>query len=257
MLAILAFVAAQAASPAIDARRIALSAPQAIAQIDTSRMKGDLSRLAWSPDGSEFYIQTIERDRSGGIKSMSHYVASATSKNLKSIDQEPPWASKYWSWKSGQTSPGAAAFKIVIDGPRREAVRATAAPTGGALAKGGGADPLAGTTVADVASAADQTQVKTIYALKLNGETLGEWVNEPVSPGVNYTWAPAPLHMIAFARREGGPLVLFDDAGQKQELSAAKSAFLPAWSDDGKRIAWLEKKDKKKYDLTIAEVSAR
>jgi hypothetical protein len=63
--------------------------------------------------------------------------------------------------------------------------------------------------------------------------------------------------MIAFARRDGGPLIVFDDAGQKQELTAAKSAFLPAWSDDGKQIAWLERKDKKKYDLTIADVSGR
>jgi hypothetical protein len=257
MLAILAFVAVQAASPAPDARQIALSPPRAIAQIDISRMKGDLSRLAWSPDGSEFYLQTIERDRRGNIRSTNHYVVSAASTNLKSIDQEPSWASRYWSWKSGQASPGDAAFKIVVDGPRRETVRATAAPTGGALAKGGGADPLAGTTVADVASAAEQTQVKTIYALKLKSETIGEWVNEPVNPGVNYTWAPAPLRIIAFARRDGGPLTVFDDAGQKQELAVAKSAFLPAWSDDGRRIAWLERKDRKKYDLTIADVSVR
>jgi hypothetical protein len=155
-----------------------------------------------------------------------------------------------------QASPAAAAF-IVVDGPRVETVRATAAPTGGALAKGGGGDPLAGSTVGDVASAVDQSQTKTIYALKLKGETIGEWVNEPVSPGVTYTWAPAPLRVIAFARRDGGPLIVFDEAGQKQELTAAKSAFLPAWSDDGKRLAWLEKKDRKKFDLMIAEVSAR
>jgi Tol biopolymer transport system component len=257
VIALLAFVAIQAAAPALDARQITLAAPQVITQIDTGKMKGDLARFAWSPDGSEFYLQMVERDRGGNIKSATHYVVSAESKSTKRVDQEPPWASKYWSWKSGQASPGAAAFKIIVDGPRRETVRSTAAPTGGALAKGGGGDPLAGSTTADVASAADQTQVKTIYALKLKNETLGEWVNEPVTPGVNYSWAPAPLHMIVFAKREGGPLIVFDDAGQKQELSAAKSAFLPAWSDDGKRIAWLERRDRKKYDLTIAEVSAR
>jgi hypothetical protein len=257
MLAVLAFVAIQASSSALDAKQIALSPPLAVAEVDTGKMKGDLARLAWSPDGSEFYIQTIERDGRGNIRSARHYLVSAASRNLKSVDQEPPWAAKYWSWKSGQASPAATAFKIVVDGPRVETVRATAAPTGGALAKGGGADPLAGTTVADVASAAEQTQSKTIYALKLKGETIGEWVNEPVTPGVNYSWAPAPLRVIAFAKREGGPLIVFDEAGQKQELTAAKSAFLPAWSDDGKRLAWLEKKDRKKFELVIAEVSAR
>ncbi len=76
-------------------------------------------------------------------------------------------------------------------------------------------------------------------------------------PGANFSWAPAPLRAIVFAKRDGGPLIVLDDSGHKQELTGAKAATLPAWSDDGKRLAWLERKDKKKYDLMIAEVSPK
>jgi len=234
-----------------------LSAPQMVSEVDAGKLKGEPARLAWAPDGSELYLQTIERDGPGRVKSTKHYLVSVAAGTLKSVDQEPAWASKYWSWKSSQMSPGAPAFKIAVV-PRQETKRSTSAPTGGALAKGGGADPLAGTTVADVASANEQTQILTIYTLKLGGETLGEWVNEPVTPGANFSWAPAPMHAIVFAKRDGGPLIVLDDSGHKQELSGAKAATLPAWSDDGKRLAWLERKDKKKkYELMIAEVSAK
>src|SRR5262245_30375887 len=126
------------ATGAADAQKMALSIAQPIVEVDAGKLKGDLARLAWSPDGSEFYIQTVERDSRFTIKSTKHYVVSASSKNPKSVDQEPAWASKYWTWKSAQASPAGAGFKIVVDGPRQETVRATSAPAGGALARGGG-----------------------------------------------------------------------------------------------------------------------
>jgi hypothetical protein len=149
-----------------------------------------------------------------------------------------------------------ATFKIEV-ASRQETKRSTAAPVGGALAKGGAADPAAGSTLQDVASAADTTQVQNIYSLKVKGETIGEWINEAVVPGVNFAWAPAPSALLIFAKREGGPLTVLDAAGRKQELAGAKAASLPAWSNDGMKLAWLERKDRKKFDLKIAEISSR
>ena len=65
------------------------------------------------------------------------------------------------------------------------------------------------------------------------------------------------MHAIAFAKRDGGPLIVLDENGRKQELNGTKTASLPAWSDDGKRIAWLERKERKKYDLMVAEIGPR
>jgi hypothetical protein len=236
------------------ASHLALAAPQPVADVDLGKLKGDLVRLAWSDDGSQFYVQTMERDRSGNIKALHHYLLSSS--GSKSVDQEPPWASKYWMWKSAQASPAAPSFKIEVS-ERTETKRSVSAPTGGVLARGGTADPGAGTTLGDVAAAADTTQTMRIFALKVKGETIGEWANEAVVPGVNYTWAPAPLQMLVFSKRDGGPLMIIDPAGQRQELSGAQAATLPAWSPDGKRLAWLERKDKRKYQLVVAEVSVQ
>jgi len=250
---LLAALLVQASTPA-DASQMTLGTALPVVEVDLGKLKGDLARLAWSPDGSEFYVQTIERDGRGNIKTSRHYILSTAAKAIKNLDQEPAWASKYWTWKSGQQSPASPAFKISVD-TKQESVRSTASPAGGALAKGGGGDPALGTTVAEAAAAADTTQLKTTYALRLKGETIGEWVNEAVIPGANFSWAPAPMSMIVFAKRDGGPLVVLDEAGRKKELAGAKAAVLPAWSTNGGQIAWLERKDKKKYQLMVADIS--
>jgi hypothetical protein len=236
-----------------DARQVNLANPQVIATLDSSRMKGDFVRLAWAPDGSEFYIQTVERDRRGVPKFARHYLISATEKAFKGIDGEPPWAPEYWQWKSARASPAAPAFSIEVH-ERNETKRAVSTPTGGALARGGPVDPSAGTTVFDAAAAADVSQRVKIFSLELKGETIGEWTNEVVVPGINFSWAPAPLELIVFAKRDGGPLTVLDGAGRKHELTGARAAMLPAWSDDGKRLAWLERKDRKQYALIVADV---
>jgi len=254
LLAVLAALILQSTGTPGDARQLSLGDPQVVGEVDTGKVKGDIVRLAWSADGSELYLQSIERDSHGAVKAAHHYSMPLAGKSLKSIDREPDWAAAYWTWKSGQASPAAASFKIAVDSERK-AVRATAAPMGGAMAKGGTPDGSLGTSVGDVASAADQTQMQQVYTLKIKSETIGVWTNEPVLPGVNFSWSPAPLRYLVFAKREGGPLALLDESGRKQDLKGAKAAFVPAWSNDGKRIAWLERKDKKKFDLTVAEVS--
>lgn len=253
----LIIVALLAQNPApLTAASVSLGPPQAVTELDTSKLKGDAAKLAWSPDLSELYVQMVERDRQGAVKSAKHYVVSVADHTMKAVDTEPPWAARYWAWKSGQASPGTGVLKIGVSS-RQETVRSTAAPVGGALAKGGLPDPSAGTTIEDAASVVDQTQKKTIYTLRVANQSLGDWVNEPVVPGVNFGWAPAPMNAIVFAKREGGPLIVVDAAGQKQELPGTKTALLPAWSGDGKRLAWLERVDKKKFEIRIAEITAK
>ncbi len=261
MIAALAVVAVlQAAPPPTDAARVALEAPQTVVALDTGKIKGEPVMLAWSPDGTELYLQSADRDRFGAVKSSRHYVVSIDGKSMKGVDQPPAWVQKYWTWKSAQVSPGAPSFKIDVD-QRQETVRSTSVPRGGELARGGvdtgGRGGEMGTASTDAASAAYQGQTVTVYTLKLRGETLGEWRNEAISPGLTFGWAPAPMKMIAFAKRDGGPITLLDDQGHKQELAGTKEAVLPAWSDDGARLAWLEKRDRKHYDLMVAGVAAR
>jgi hypothetical protein len=253
MFTTLAFALSFAFQAPMAADHVAISGPAAIVEIDTDKLKGEPARLAWSPDMKQMYLQMVERDGHGNVKAAKHYVVSLDGKSIKGIDQEPPWASKYWMWKSAQMSPAAAAFRIRVE-QRTETKRATAAPTGGDLARGANPDPASGSTLSDVASAANQAQIQTIYDLRLGDQLIGEWINEAVAPGTNFGWAPAPAHLIAFARRDGGPLVLLDDGGHKHEIAGTKSISLPAFSDDGMKLAWLTRKDKKHFVLTVGTV---
>jgi len=256
-LALPIFLHAQAAPMASSASRIALGTAQPIVEVDAGKLKGQPAILAWAPDASELYLQTVERDRRGAVTSTRHYVVNLAAKALKGVDEEPAWASKYWLWKSAQASPALSTFKIDIE-ERSETKRSTAAPMGGDLAKGGSSgDPNVGTTAGDAAAAAYGSQEQHIYALKTKGQTIGEWVNEPVSPGTNFGWAPAPSRLLVYARRDGGPLVVLDEQGGRQELAGARAALLPGWSNDGARIAWLERKGRNKFDLTVADLVSK
>jgi len=241
------------------ALQVSLAAPQPVVELDSGKLKGEVAQLAWSPDASEFYVQSVDRDRAGHVTGVRHFVVSISTKAIKSVDQQPAWASAYWTWKSAQAAPGQPSFKIDVT-QREETVRATSSPTGGALAKGGAADPTQGSTAEDVANAAYNTQHLLVSDLSVKGDVIGTWVNEPVIPGVSFGWAPQALHALAFTKRDkkdGGPIFVLDATGQKQELAGARNALLPAWSDDGKRLAWLERKDRKHFELMIADVSVQ
>ena len=106
-----------------------------------------------------------------------------------------------------------------------------------------------------MAGASLKSQIQTVYTLRVKGESLGEWINEAVVPGVNFGWAPAPAALLAYTKRTGGPIVVLDEQGHKQELSGPKDAIVPAWSENGARMAWVERVDRKKLNVMVADIS--
>jgi hypothetical protein len=244
-------------SPA-DASKLKLSAPAAIVEFDTGKLKGVLFRLAWSPDGQQIYLQTIERDRAGNITTARHYLLGVNGEAPKHVDQEPAWSAAYWDWKSSQAAPGLPSFKIAVE-EQRKRVNTTSTPMGGDLAKGGlegsGAmAPVGGGAVGDAMSAAMQGQMANYYTLKLKSEVVGEFVNALPNFGLAFGWGPTGSGLIAYSNRDGR-IVIMDDQGRKQEISSSKSTLFPAWTEDGKRLAYLERSGKNKVALQVVDVT--
>ena len=245
-------------SPAVDASKLKLSAPAPIVEFDAKKLKGVLFRLAWSPDAQQIYLQTIERDRAGNIATAHHYLMGLSGEAPKRVDQEPAWAAPYWDWKSSQAAPGLPSFKIAVE-EKRKRVNTTSTPMGGDLAKGGlegsGAmAPVGGGAVGDAVSAVAQGQMATYYTLTLKSEVIGEFVNGLPNFGLAFGWGPAGSGLIAFSNRDGA-VVIMDDQGRKQEISSSKSTLFPAWTQDGKRLAYLQRTGKDKVALHVVDVT--
>jgi hypothetical protein len=247
MLALLAISLIAAGVPT-DAPSITFSEPVRIVEVDTGKLKGDLFRLAWSSDARQMYLQTIERDKAGALKEAHHYVLALDGTAPKRVDQEPEWAAAYWARKSAQAAPARPTFRIVVE-DRQQRLTSTATPRGGDLARGA-PDGSGGT--GDL-SAAAQSQMAHYYTLRLKGEVIGEFINEVAVPGLTFGWGPEASGLIAFANQDGR-LVVMDEQGRKQQVPASKAAVLPAWTDDGTRLAYFERAGKKTAILKVVEV---
>ena len=114
--------------------------------------------------------------------------------------------------------------------------------------------PVGGGAVGDAMSAAMQGQMANYYTLKLKSEVVGEFVNALPNFGLAFGWGPTGSGLIAFSNRDGR-IVIMDDQGRKQEISSSKSTLFPAWTADGKRLAYLERSGKNKVALQVVDVT--
>jgi hypothetical protein len=237
-------------APAAKAAQVSVPAP--VTTIDTGKLKGEPTQLAWSPDGTKLFLQTSERDAAGMTKNHRFFVMSAAYGQPSPVDAPPAWAAEYWAWKSGQFAPGSSTYGVDLKEEQRTSI-ATAAPMGGSLARGVPDGANSGTTADDVAMRAQQQQKQRVISLTVKGEIVGEFVGLQFLPGYTFSWSPASIAMIAYANASGR-LVLMDREGQKQAVDGTRNVILPAWSPDGSQVAFLQKSGKNKYELFIAGV---
>ena len=251
--AVVAAPALLAAQSPITAGSVTFGEPSKIAEIDTDRMKGQPSRLAWSPDGSQLYVQMLEGPFQAPTK-LTHHTFTIKDGKKKDLQGEPEWVSPYWTAKSGQASPDSPSFKIDLKSEVRTE-RTVSAPMGGELARGGTSGSGAGTgTGGDALAAAYNQQPVPVNTMLLHGEVIGEFVNSVIVPGLTFGWGPKGSHAIAYAAKNGR-VVLMDEKGNRQEIAGTKEALLPSWSPDGSKLAWLQKDGRKKYVLHVADVT--
>lgn len=243
-----------AAQGAMKVGSLAMSPATTIAEIDSDRIKGQPARMAWSPDGSELYVQMMEGQFGKPPSKLTHLVVNAASGERREVETEPEWVSEYWTAKSGQASPDAPTFKIDLKSETRSQ-KTVSAPMGGDLARGGGVGADGGSTSAgDALAAAYNKQAVPVNTMLLHGEIIGEYVNSVIVPGQTFGWGPKGTKVVAYSAHKSGRVVVMDDSGKKQEFESTKDTLFPAWSPDGRRIAWLQRDGRKTYILKVAKI---
>jgi hypothetical protein len=250
LILVSAFSAAAAAQAPLPVGKLEFSRPADLATLDMGQLKGEPARLAWSPDGSQFYLQSLEAFGRPDAAAF-HYLFDVATGSRTSLAAEPEWAATYWVAKSNQVSPDIPGHKIALESEQK-IERTTSVPRGGDLARGGSSTAM-GTSAEDAAMAANNRQAIMIHRMKLQGETVGEFETFIV-PGLTFGWGPEGTQVIAFAARGNGRVTVMDGTGRKQEVGGSKDALLPAWSPDASRLAWLQKDGRRKFVLRVVEV---
>jgi hypothetical protein len=237
-------------APGVDSLRFA--SPVTLTELDMRNLAGHPARLAWSPDGTQLYMQTLDGDFGKTSSTPHHYVIVARTGAIEPVAIEPEWAADSWVAKSGQRSNDNPPMKIELKIESRQE-RPTSIPQGGELARGG---TSAAMTDNDLISAIS-TETIGIIMLLLNGEVVGKFENTVLVPGLTYGWGPMGSRVIAFAAQKNGSIIVMDASGTKRTVAGSKNAILPAWSPDGDRLVWLQKAGRTTYALKVSRVSVR
>jgi hypothetical protein len=249
LLALSLFLQAPMPTRPLDVSTLVIGTPVTVADIDTGKLKGALRQLAWSPDLTQFYLQTTDSDGPGGT--VRHYLAAADGGAVVPAPSEPDWAIDYWRFKSDRYAPGLPSLVIGVD----QKMEVMKVGTGSAGAIEGG-NRAGGDTVmsANNIDREAQNQKQNVTRLTLLDETISEFVNQRVIPGLTFVWGPSGSGAIVFADSEGR-LVFLDQHKHKRVMIGSKDAVLPAWTTDGTRVAFLQKAGRKKYHLVTVTIA--
>jgi hypothetical protein len=210
------------------------------------KVKGELVALSWSNDSATLYLKAAEFDRWRNEKAQ-HYLVAASGGSLAPAEGTPLWAKAYWMWKSGSSAPGVPEMKFETEAQSQMATAVGTVRDGGLSQSRG--DPSRPQEAADYASV---QQVATV-TIKLKGMLISQSTNSTIAPGLLWGWAPAPVGALAFVDGKKR-LVLVDRTGATLVVPGATDALMPAWSPDGKRLAYLQKKDRKTYVMNVIEI---
>ena len=228
-------IAVQAPAPApVDVTKLTISAPATIRDLDVKGVRGVPTRMAWSPDDKWIYVRLSTFDRWSN-ETVRHLLVEVSGQRLEAIPDEPGWLPRYWNTKSAMASPVVPSWRIKVD-TRQETVRTANVPREGNIGMHG--DPTAGLDET-VKNAALSSQQASFQNYLLNGQVVAASVNGQVVPGRSFAWAPAPLPLFAYVN-DKGRLMVMNHAGRTREVKGPKKPLLPAWSESGQRLAWVQ-----------------
>lgn len=197
----------------LDIRSLTYTPPVALATLTQSVLHGRPVRLAWSRDGQQVYVMGL------GSKTEGHVLVSVPAGAITPVSNAPEWSRPYWSWKAGQKAPWLPSLAIKSETKRVTAFNST--------------DP--GNRQRAYAPSGTQS---TSNVLLLHGEVIAEANSGYVLPGFTFSWSPFAMGALAFATPRNR-LAIMDSEGRRTEVAGTRDVVLPAWSEDGARIAYV------------------
>jgi hypothetical protein len=224
---------------------LTLGQPVVWSNIDVGQLKGRPARLAWSEDRGELYLQMVEGHDVDHL-SWHHYLIQQ-GKPPRAISTQPQWVEPYWIWKSAKSFFGDPLMTITVDVSKTMLDNLN----GNAVNKATYLQPYVSGEALILSKQSGGTQITSTLLLK--NKVIGRFVDEQIVPGYTFSWSPEDLRLIAYGSTSGH-LVIMNVEGETQDVEGTNDVLLPAWSDDGRMIAFLERTSRKTFAVVVVPV---
>jgi hypothetical protein len=169
------------------------------------------------------------------------------------VDEQPKWVQAYWKWKSAKTFAGDPRLRIDVDSRKEVLDNLNGIAANKAIYL---TDSPIGLTGQNLTLSKQSGATRVVNRLMLKGQVVGEFVDEMIVPGYTFSWSPEELRLIVY-RAQSGRLTIMDDSGRTETVAETKDVLLPAWSDDGAAIAYLERTQGSHFSVRVVELEGR
>jgi hypothetical protein len=195
---------------------------------------GLVTGLAW--DGSVLIIQLAVVEK--GEPKARYFAAPGKGMELRAVDAAPATVETYWKRKASRRSPTGMGTIVVAGGSKM---------------------PMYG--IADQAKrlqdAQDMGGMLVTHEVRLGPLVLNRRTDTAPYDGEVWSWSPAELNRIAYTDEKGDLWVARADGAQPERLLKGRFT-LPAWSEDGRVLAFAERKgDGSKWEIAVVHLPDR
>jgi hypothetical protein len=218
-------------------RLAAAQAPEkeVVATISGKMLAGGLvTGLGW--DGATLVIQTAALEK--GEPKAHYFMAPGRGMELRALDALPASVERYWTMKASRKSPTGLGTIILVSGSKL---------------------PMYGIASQEkrFADAMDMGGTQVSHEFRIGELVIHRRRDTAPYDGEVWSWSPADLNRIAYADEKGELWIATAD-GRNPERVLQGHFTLPAWSEDGRVLAFAERKgDGSKWEVSIVHLPER
>lgn len=221
----------------LDAARLGFSPGKVLVKGGEGRFGGTPARLAWSPDSTRLLLRSVKRDAKGALTSDTLHLIVDEGR-MEGIAQAPDWAAQYWDWKSGLEAPWRPESRLTS----QERMVATLPEQLNIFTSG---------FTRDYSRIPKQVPVTVHHFLE---EEVALITDPLFARGSTFSWAPFAQGALAFRDRRA-LLVIMDSEGRKRDVPDSMHGLLPAWSPNGRRLAFVV--EDRGYTVVVVELTVK
>ena len=206
--------------------------------------------LSWSPDNSTLFVyaELLSQiaEKSVRVLGKADFSIPATGGEFKEEKERPAWVKEYWDRKSALVSSDGAQVKKEASSRMEEVYTLAGKEIGRPWYSHFGSQ------------AAMDKHLNRSSALRSRLSRGGAVQTEKAPkvdifyPGMTYSWSPPGGNAIVYY--DDFKVYVMSDEGKEKKTIASGDLYLPAWSNDGKKVAFIRVNDRI-WELHLVELS--